>query len=164
MKSSHQLGLMTEFEARERFAKKPIVILPIGSLEQHGAHLPALTDAIIAERISIEIAKAVDGLVLPVINYGNSFSWVKGFVSTITLQQGRLSDLVIDIGKQIAQKGCDYFVIFNGHGGNPPDIVIGAKTLKQEFPDMEILVVEWWSAGNSVIHQLKESKGETHGG
>lgn len=164
MNREHALGLLTEFEARQVFEEKPVVILPVGSLEQHGPHLPASTDSIIAEKISLKIAEALDGVVLPVVNYGNSFSWTQGFISTVTLSQGELSALVVDIGRQIGLKEIEYFIIFNGHGGNPPDLITGAKILKEEFPEMEILIMEWWAAGSSVISQLKESSGETHGG
>lgn len=160
----HELGLMTEDEARQAFAERRLVLLPVGSLEQHGPHLPAATDAIVAARLSLAIATALDGIVLPTITYGNSFSWNAGWTSTVTLAQGRLADLVYDIGKSIARKGPRFLLIFNGHGGNPPDIVSGAKRLKEECPDLEILVVEWWAAGASVIAALKESAAESHSG
>lgn len=160
----YQLELMTEFEAQEAFAERKVAILPVGSLEQHGAFLPAGTDAIIAERISFKVAEKINGVVLPTIPYGNSFSWSKGWTSTITLSQGRLSEIVYDIGKSVAQKGSQYFLVFNGHGSNPPDIVIGTKRLKEDFPELEILMAEWWGAGSSVISEFKETKAESHGG
>lgn len=160
----YQLGLMTEIEAQQAFAERSTAILPVGSLEQHGPFLPAATDAIIAERISLIIGEEIKGIVLPTIPYGNSFSWSEGWTSTITLSQGRLSGMVYDVGKSVAQKGCKYFLVFNGHGSNPPDIVLGTKRLKEDFPDLEILMAEWWGAGSSVISELKETKAESHGG
>lgn len=164
MTKEYQLGLMTEDEAKQAFAQRSVVLLPVGSLEQHGPHLPAATDTIIAERLSLEIAKAVDGIVLPALSYGNSFSWSKGWVSTISLAQGRLAELIHDIGKSIALKGCKYFIIFNGHGSNPPELVIGSKRLKETFAEMEILMVEWWSAAASAITKSRESAAESHSG
>ena len=99
----HELGLMTEDEARQAFSERRLVLLPVGSLEQHGPHLPAATDAIVAERLSLAIATALDGIVLPTIAYGNSFSWNAGWTSTVTLAQGRLADLVYDIVGLIAR-------------------------------------------------------------
>jgi creatinine amidohydrolase len=49
------------------------VIVPIGSLEQHGAHLPVSTDSLISERIAMLVAERVKCFVLPVISYGVSF-------------------------------------------------------------------------------------------
>mgnify|MGYP000202142465 FL=1 len=65
---SYRMAEMTwpQFAARK---DKPVIV-PIGSTEQHSQHLPLSTDAIIADRISLDLAKALDGTVMPTLSYG----------------------------------------------------------------------------------------------
>jgi len=53
-------------------SKKPTVIIPVGSLEQHGAHLPVSTDSDIVTEIASRLAKNGDFIVFPTISYGFS--------------------------------------------------------------------------------------------
>lgn len=63
--------LMTNMTWKEYEAKKDrILILPIGSTEQHGPHLPLSVDAVIAEKIALKFAEKVDGIVAPTLSYG----------------------------------------------------------------------------------------------
>ena len=54
-------------------SKKPTVIIPVGSLEQHGAHLPITTDSDIVTEIASRLAKKCGFIVFPTISYGVSF-------------------------------------------------------------------------------------------
>lgn len=65
---NYRMSEMTwpQFEARK---DKPVIV-PIGSTEQHSQHLPLGTDALIADRIALDLAKAVDGTVMPTLAYG----------------------------------------------------------------------------------------------
>ena len=53
--------------------KKPIAIIPIGSIEQHGPHLPISTDSDIVTEIASRLSKRINGMLLPTITYGVSF-------------------------------------------------------------------------------------------
>ncbi|MEW6069885.1 MAG: creatininase family protein, partial [Candidatus Thermoplasmatota archaeon] len=67
------LGELTWVEAEKRFKETDIAILPIGSLEQHGRHLPLDTDSYDAYWLAKEVVKRIKDpkpLVLPPINYG----------------------------------------------------------------------------------------------
>jgi creatinine amidohydrolase len=59
----------TDYDARVR-GESPVVLLPVGSLEQHGPHTPLATDTIIPTAISVAVAERIGGLVAPPIAYG----------------------------------------------------------------------------------------------
>ena len=65
-------------------SKKPTVIIPVGSLEQHGAHLPITTDSDIVTEIASRLAKKCGFIVFPTINYGISFEHAPLFNTSVT--------------------------------------------------------------------------------
>ena len=67
-------------------SKKPTIIIPIGSLEQHGAHLPITTDSDIVTEIASRLAKKCDFIVFPTISYGISDEHSPFFNASVTEQ------------------------------------------------------------------------------
>jgi len=96
--------------------KKPIVIIPVGSLEQHGAHLPVSTDSDIVTEIASRLAKKDNFIALPTISYGISFEHEPLFNVSITVPTLRaaLSNIFISLVKN----GVRSILILNGHHGN----------------------------------------------
>ena len=66
---------MTWQEVEERIRKFPVAIVPVGSTEQHGYHLPMGTDIYLAETLADMAAKKTGALVYPSINFSYSWSW-----------------------------------------------------------------------------------------
>ncbi len=67
---THDLAQMTSPEAREAMAASRTVVLPIGSIEQHGPHLPNGTDTMAAELVAMEVADRLDAVYAPFCPYG----------------------------------------------------------------------------------------------
>lgn len=94
-------------------------IIPVGSLEQHGPHLPVSTDSLISEYVARMVASRVGAFVLPVIPYGVSFEHEPMFA--VSLRNSTLSAMVCDACASIAAAGggkIKDIVILNGHHGN----------------------------------------------
>ncbi len=70
MLPSRYFADLTQPEIAAQLRKNPFVILPCGSVEQHGPHLPAGTDTFAANVIAHEVAGRMDGLVLPATPFG----------------------------------------------------------------------------------------------
>lgn len=96
--------------------KTQSAILPIGSLEQHGEHLPVSTDSMIAEYIAERIAERIPVFILPVLCYGISHEHRPMF--NISLRTSTLSKLICDICSSLSENGFRSIVILNGHHGN----------------------------------------------
>ena len=97
-------------------SKKQTVIIPVGSLEQHGAHLPITTDSDIVTEIASRLAKKDNFIALPTISYGISFEHEPLFNASITTTALRaaLSNIIISLVKN----GIRSILILNGHHGN----------------------------------------------
>ncbi len=91
-------------------------ILPIGSLEQHGEHLPISTDSVIIDYISTKVASEIQAFKLPVISYGISYEHKPMF--NLSLQSSTLLAVLSDICCSLLEHGMKTVVILNGHHGN----------------------------------------------
>ena len=96
--------------------KKPTVIIPVGSLEQHGAHLPVSTDSDIVTEIASRLAKKDNFISLPTISYGISFEHEPLFNASITTTA--LRAVISNIFISLVKNGVRSILILNGHHGN----------------------------------------------
>lgn len=131
MEDKWLLEEMTWEEAKEKFKEIDITILPIGSLEQHGPHLPLSTDAFDAYWLAKETVKRVSSpkpIVLPPVNYGVSYHHL-AFPGTVSLSPETLISIVYDIGCSLVRYGVKKLLIINGHGGNKPALGCAAQKL-----------------------------------
>jgi creatinine amidohydrolase len=109
--------------------KKPTIIIPVGSIEQHGAHLPITTDSDIVTEIASRLAKKYGFIVFPTISYGVSFEHEPLF--SISISKAILKAHLKKIVESLMNNGIRSVIILNGHHGN-------RKTI-DNFVD------EWWA-------------------
>ncbi len=112
---------------------KGVVILAIGAVEQHGHHLPLLTDTLIVNRM---LDAALDALpdevaawALPTLPYGNSNEHT-GFPGTISLSAQTLMNVLHDIARSLAGAGFRRLAFLNGHGGNNALLEMMAREIR----------------------------------
>ena len=97
-------------------SKKQTVIIPVGSLEQHGAHLPITTDSDIVTEIASRLGKKCGFIVFPTINYGISFEHSPLFNTSI---DGKvLGNILMNIIRSLKENNVNSIIILNGHHGN----------------------------------------------
>ena len=121
-------------------SKKPTVIIPVGSLEQHGAHLPITTDSDIVTEVASRLAKKCGFIVFPTINYGVSFEHEPLF--SISISKAILKAHLKKIVESLMNNGIRSVIILNGHHGN-------RKTI-DNFAD------EWWD--NDLMQQTAKKE------
>jgi len=146
---------MTWPEVKERAKKTSVVIVPVGSTEQHGPALPVDNDAFTAYTMARIAADKVEGdkpIITPVVSYGVSMHHM-GFPGTITLSEDTLINVVIDICKSLVHHGFRKIVILNGHGGNNAALGIAVNRVKKETGAF-IVLVNWWELVGDVIREL----------
>ncbi len=131
---------LTDPEIAAALARSPRVILPMGSIEQHGPHLPTGTDFFAATAIALEVAEHLDALVLPLCPLGVTPMHMP-YPGTVSLRPGTLQDVVADIGSSLAAHGAREFVILNWHEGNIPALALAAEQLHREI-SLAVVVVQ----------------------
>jgi len=97
-------------------AKKLTAIIPVGSIEQHGAHLPISTDSDIVTEIASRMAKKCGFIVFPTINYGVSQEHDPFF--NVSLESNTLQNIIGDIDRSVVKNKLKSVIILNGHHGN----------------------------------------------
>jgi creatinine amidohydrolase len=160
MVSSRYFIDLTQPEIAAQLKKNPLVILPQGSVEQHGAHLPTGTDIFAANVIAHAIAERMDGLVLPGGPLGVTPLHMS-YEGTITLTPETYIRLVTETCASTAQHGAKYLLILNWHELNIPALALAAESLHREY-GMTVLTVQACFVAEDMFG--KECNGLTHGG
>jgi mycofactocin system creatininase family protein len=94
----------------------PRVLVPIGSTEQHGPHLPVLTDTVIAEAVAKQVGVDMDLWVSPPINIGASGEH-QGFPGVLSIGTAVLTAVIVELTRSLSLWASEV-VFINGHGGN----------------------------------------------
>lgn len=133
MNNSKMLTHMTR-AALEDYLKQndPVVLIPLGSIEQHGPHLPLGTDILSAIKICEAVAQKTDSLIAPLCWVGYSEHHM-GFKGTITLKQETLLNVLLDGIESLARHGLKKILIVNFHGGNDQTVEYAIREAKTRF-------------------------------
>ncbi len=157
-------GELTWQETQKRLQEVDIALLPVGSIEQHGPHLPLDTDAFDADYLAYQVAQSCSSpkpFVLPLISYGISYEHDE-FKGTVSITNDTLSRLVYDIGISVASNGINKLVIINGHGGNTPALNYAAQMINR---NAKIFVcVDSGETSDVDIYKFIDTPNDVHAG
>ncbi len=132
-REEYRYNRLTWAEMNDAITMQKLVILPTGSTEQHGRHLPIDVDLLLCETISLEVGKRSNGnvLVLPAIPYGLNMHHID-FPGTIHIEPDVFMAFCLNVTKSVAYHGFEKILIVNGHGSNVPmvDLVARKTTLE----------------------------------
>jgi len=117
--TEYRYNRLTWEEMNDAIAMQKVVILPTGSTEQHGLHLPLETDAFLVESVCLEVGSRIPDrvLVLPTISYGLNMHHID-FPGTIHIEPETFIAFCLNITKSVAYHGFKKILIVNGHGSN----------------------------------------------
>ena len=119
---------------------RPIVLVPLGSTEQHGPHLPFTTDALIAEAVARAAAQRLSEatgrgvVVAPTLTYGASGEH-QGFPGTISIGHEALRQVLVELIRSIST-WANSIILINGHGGNAVTVSEVVKQMRYEQHDV----------------------------
>src|ERR1700733_7595802 len=150
----------TQPEIAAQLKHNPLVILPAGSVEQHGPHLPTGTDTFAANVIGAAVAERMDGLLLPATPFGVTPMHAP-FEGTITLTPDTYMRVTTETCVATARHGAKYLLVLNWHEGNIPSLAIAAESLHRDH-GMTVLTVQACYVAEELYG--KTCNGLTHGG
>ncbi len=150
------LEKLTTLQAKEALKKDPIVVLPIGSIEQHGIHLALGTDYIIPQYFVSKIADREDVVIMPPLPYG-CCPYHTAFAGSVDIGIDGVYTVVSGIVRSMMAHGAKKFLFINGHGGNNPALDrVGIETYKAGGVCCSL---DWWS----LVAELDKSLAGGHG-
>ncbi len=135
------LHLMTWKEIETVFKNDPVIIIPMGSMEQHGPQ-SINGDYLAAEYIANKVAENTEGYVIPVIPFGCS-EYFRPFPGTISLQPQTVNALITDVAESLIEHGITKLFFLNGHAGNVPTIEDVARKIKRDKKITPVSIDLW---------------------
>jgi creatinine amidohydrolase len=136
-----------EFSAR---ASTHVVVIPAGSVEQHGPHLPLGVDAFIPYHLAGRLADRLPVLVAPPVWYAGPSDPVSGggqrFPGTLALRGVTLIELTCDLIREFFRQGTSKIAFLNGHFENTAFLAEAARSVlpPDDATGRKIVVVNWW--------------------
>lgn len=118
--------------------RPPVVVIPVGSTEQHGPHLPLATDTLVAEELAGRAIRRTEGLMLgPSLTITASGEHA-GFAGTLSIGTAAMTDVIIELVRSASW--AEGVVLVNGHGGNYTAVTQAVETLTAE----RRRALAWW--------------------
>ncbi len=135
----HALSESSYLDVQEYLRSRSTILVPVGAIEQHGSYLPLGTDAILAEAVAHDCARAMGVMVAPLLPFGWSPQHMGG-AGTISLQSSTLSAVVEDIAASLERHGFRRIVLVNGHRvANVPPLAIGASRAAESTQSLVVV-------------------------
>jgi creatinine amidohydrolase len=152
----HQFSAYSWQEVGEMDRASTAILIPLGSTEQEGTHLPIGVDTFVAESLANEVAKETGALAGPVLPLGYS-EWFLEFSGTISLKLETLIQVLREYTSCLIHHGFRKLIFINGHAGNSTavDVVARECTMSQSA---RIGMVETWKIANSLAKDIPDLK------
>jgi len=156
---------MTMVEFATGLQSTRTVIIPFGSTEQHGNHLPLDTDTLQAIDIARTAATRRPLFVAPPVHYGVCRSTAQ-HPGTVGISTTTLKMLVADLVSSLYAQGLRYVVLLSGHAGTThmSTLVDAGEELLNQFDDIQIAVIKEYDLALAVGEGLLETPGDAHAG
>ena len=123
--------------------KNMVAIIPVGSIEQHGPHLPISTDSDIVTEIAKKVADKKKFLCLPTVTYGVSYEHAPFF--NISIKESTLKIILTDLCESLLSNGIKIVFIINGHHGNQKSIRnLDKKLEKISKNKIKVFAMSYW--------------------
>ncbi len=138
-----RLARLTWRQVTVDLERSRLVVIPIGSTEQHGPNGLLGTDAMCAEEIATRVGEEVSALVAPTISVGMALHHM-AFAGTISLSPATLQAVIADYVSSLHRHGFRAFLFVNGHGGNLASGNAAFSSLRERYPEVILAWMDWW--------------------
>ena len=153
--------MMSRTELEDYLSKDDLIILPVGSTEQHGPFGLLGTDHLLSEKIAEKVSEITQTIAGPTLPYGMSIHHSE-FKGVMTIKTTTIMAVFRDIFWSLDKQGFRRILILNGHGGNRNPFRAMMSELLNDFPELEVKFRCWWE-GEGVTELIREKFGEQEG-
>ena len=136
-----RLANITWPQAEAYFKDHDTVIVPLGSTECHGTHMPLGTDTMIPDKILEVLEPKTDALIAPTMPYGNT-DYLAVFPGTISLGPEVTYQVMFRILDGLRRHGARRFIVLNGHGGN--NSILDRLSVDMQKEGCILAQMNWW--------------------
>ncbi|HXX39231.1 MAG TPA: creatininase family protein [bacterium] len=143
-------------EAKSAFAEGRVVLVPVGSTEQHGPHLPLGTDSFTAQALAARVGRRTGALVTPTLPFGYA-EYHTDFAGTLSLSNETYTRVLIELVDRLVRYGATHILFVNGHGGNA--FALSQVGLHLRELGVVVGMVQWWD----ITGKLRPEWGFGHG-
>ncbi len=130
----------TEFDKRRK--ETDLAIIPSGAIEVYGPQLPLGTDTLVAEEVSMLLAKRLNAIIGPTVEAGESFG-LGEFPGTIVIRPESFKCYMEDIFSSLIKWGFKRFLFLNTHAGNTPIISQICREYQRKY-GVKCVQIDWW--------------------
>lgn len=158
-----KLAEMTWPEVKQLLEGPNAVVIPVGSTEQHGPHLPLNVDSRCAAYMAEQAVRRVNeehgirAVVAPAIHY-TEVATFKSYPGSIGISVDTEIRLIGDIARSLIEQGFKNIIFLNGHSSNVVPISAALRQVYIDFPDAGLYAVNWWALGFEIIPRVRKSK------
>ncbi|MGH7086536.1 MAG: creatininase family protein [Acetobacteraceae bacterium] len=157
---------LTAAELKRMGEQDAMIIIPVGSMEQHGPHLPVMVDTRLATEVAMRTARKLTGLgetvlVAPAIWAGVSEHHM-AFGGTISLRYAAFQAMAGDVIRSLARDGFRRICLLNGHGGNTAPLTVLVSELTPELKIPLVSFTYWEIAGAAIREILEQQEALLH--
>jgi creatinine amidohydrolase len=153
---------LTSPDIKEAVDNKLIAILPVGSIEIHGPHMPTGTDSLTVREVVKTAAEKEPAVVLPTIYYAYVLE-NRHFPGTVSLSARTILTMIEEICDEVSRNGFKKILIVNGHGGNSSLLRVFLREILHKKRDYVVYaLIEPWLAIEEVAKKVCESKVAGH--
>lgn len=158
-------------EIRRAAGEGAVAVLPTGSIEQHGRHLPTRTDSLLVEAVAKAGTAAFQGeaetrraVVAPTLWAGASDHHRSFFA--LSVSEGTYIDVIADLAESLAEAGFTRLFVINGHGGNSAPLRVALSELRRRVPSLVCAVADYWALAAPAFRAKRKSSagGAAHAG
>lgn len=153
------LNELSWLDAKTYFQSNDVILVPVGSNEQHGPQNPLGTDHLIALKLAEEASKRTGVIYLPVVPIGVS-PHHRQFWGTVYVKPDVFKAYIRDICLSLKPYGVHKIVVVNGHGGNTPSLRELARDLREHGMFLSVFI--WWAATKKGLPNLFTAKERRH--
>ncbi len=134
-------------KAQEALAETGMIVIPTGSIEQHGPHMPLGTDYLVARELADRVGKLSSVVVAPAIPVGYA-DYHADFPGTLSLTEETLIRVYDEICSYFVEYGATHILFINGHGGNMGPLITVSNRLRKK--NILAATILWWEASQAI--------------